>query len=69
VHQRVKALMKDEGMSHEQASARIAGDLPLGRIGNPDEFGELVAFVASRKAGFMTGAVITIDGGGSRSLF
>jgi 3-oxoacyl-[acyl-carrier protein] reductase len=69
VHQRVNALMNDEGMSHEQASARIAGDLPLGRIGNADEFGELVAFVASRKAGFMTGAVITIDGGGSRSLF
>jgi 3-oxoacyl-[acyl-carrier protein] reductase len=69
VHARVRALMKAEGLSHSEAGARISGDLPAGRIGTAEEFGELVAFVASRKAGFMIGSAISIDGGGSRALF
>ena len=48
----------------EDAEAEISGGLPVGRIGSPDELAELVAFVASRKAGFMTGSTISIDGGG-----
>jgi 3-oxoacyl-[acyl-carrier protein] reductase len=43
--------------------------VPLGRIGTAEEFAELVAFVASRKAGFMTGSILAIDGGGSRAVF
>jgi 3-oxoacyl-[acyl-carrier protein] reductase len=69
VYARVRALMKAEGLSHSEAAARISGDLPAGRIGTAEEFGELVAFVASRKAGFMIGSAISIDGGGSRALF
>ena len=69
VHQSVRALMKDEGLSQREAANRVSGGLPIGRLGTAEEFGELIAFVASRKAGFMTGAAIGIDGGGSRSLF
>jgi 3-oxoacyl-[acyl-carrier protein] reductase len=69
VHTRVRALMEAEGLSHAEAAARISGGLPVGRIGTAEEFGALVAFVASRKAGFMTGSTIAIDGGGSRALF
>jgi NAD(P)-dependent dehydrogenase (short-subunit alcohol dehydrogenase family) len=36
---------------------------PLRRIGEPDEIGGIVAFLASRSASFMTGAVIVADGG------
>jgi 3-oxoacyl-[acyl-carrier protein] reductase len=69
VHERVEALMKAEGLSHDEAARRIAGDIPAGRIGNAEEFAELVAFVASRKAGFLMGSAISIDGGGSHGLF
>lgn len=69
VHDRVRALVETEGLSHDEAAAHISGDLPAGRIGTAEEFGELVAFVASRKAGFMIGSTLTIDGGGSRGLF
>jgi len=69
VHARVEALKREKGLSQQDAEAEIAGGLPVGRIGSPDELAELVAFVASRKAGFMTGTTIFIDGGGSRALF
>ena len=36
---------------------------PLGRVGTPDEVGEVVSFLASAAAGFVTGAEIRVDGG------
>lgn len=43
--------------------ASIAEAVPMGRIGDPAEVGEAVAFLASESAGFITGAVIPVDGG------
>ena len=37
--------------------------LPLGRYGRPEEVAELIAFVASEQASYMTGAVVVLDGG------
>jgi 3-oxoacyl-[acyl-carrier protein] reductase len=39
---------------------------PTGRIGDPAEVGDLVAFLASERAAFITGGSVTIDGGESR---
>lgn len=41
----------------------LADDTPLGRLGTPEDIADLVAFLASDKAGFITGQVITSDGG------
>ncbi len=41
----------------------IADAVPVGRIGEPSEVGELVGFLASESAAFITGAVIPVDGG------
>ena len=37
--------------------------IPVGRLGAPDDFGRLVAFLCSDHAGFITGAAIPVDGG------
>jgi 3-oxoacyl-[acyl-carrier protein] reductase len=37
--------------------------IPLGRMGEPEEVAGLVAYLASSKAGFITGSSLTIDGG------
>lgn len=41
--------------------------VPAGRLGHPDEYGDLVAFVSSERAAYLTGAVIPLDGGLVRS--
>lgn len=46
----------------------IERNLPMGRFGWPEPVGDLVAFLASERAGLITGACINIDGGQSRSL-
>jgi 3-oxoacyl-[acyl-carrier protein] reductase len=57
-----------EGITPEQAEHRIVERIPLGRMGTPEEFGEVVRFLASPGASFVTGVTIPVDGGWVRSL-
>jgi 3-oxoacyl-[acyl-carrier protein] reductase len=42
--------------------------VPAGRLGTPEEYGDLVAFLSSERAAYLTGAVIPLDGGLLRSI-
>jgi 3-oxoacyl-[acyl-carrier protein] reductase len=44
-------------------------EVPAGRLGRPEEYGDLVAFLCSERAAYLTGTVIPIDGGLLRSSF
>jgi 3-oxoacyl-[acyl-carrier protein] reductase len=55
------------GGSLEEAERVAADDVPVGRLGTPEEFGDLVAFIASDRAAYLTGTVIPLDGGMTRS--
>src|SRR2546429_4251166 len=57
------------GKTVDDAMKQALLEVPLGRYGNPEEIGYLVAFLASDKASYITGALIPIDGGMIRSAF
>ena len=52
----------------EEMERGAAKDVPAGRLGQPEEYGDLVAFLCSERAAYITGASIPIDGGLLRSV-
>jgi 3-oxoacyl-[acyl-carrier protein] reductase len=58
-----QARAKREGTSVEQVEAESLATIPVGRYGRPDEYGDVVAFLASERAAYLTGSVIRVDGG------
>jgi 3-oxoacyl-[acyl-carrier protein] reductase len=57
-----------QGASEEAVLKEMAQDVPMGRVGIPEELGALVAFLASQQAAYITGTTIQVDGGLVRSL-
>ena len=47
----------------ENVLKQIVSDIPAGRLGKPEEIGAIVGFLASDKAGFITGASFAVNGG------
>jgi 3-oxoacyl-[acyl-carrier protein] reductase len=60
--------LADGGGSLESAEAAARDEVPAGRLGQPEEYGDLVAFLCSERAAYITGTVIPIDGGLLRSV-
>jgi 3-oxoacyl-[acyl-carrier protein] reductase len=56
------------GRRTEEVLAERIGDIPMGRMGEPDELAAAVAFLASEPARYITGAVLQVDGGFTRSI-
>jgi len=54
--------------SWEEMEQKAAEGVPAGRLGRPEEYGDLVAFLCSERAAYLTGAVIPLDGGLLRSV-
>jgi 3-oxoacyl-[acyl-carrier protein] reductase len=50
------------------AATQAAASVPLGRLGDPEEFGRVAAFVLSPAASYLTGLTIPVDGGALRTL-
>ncbi|MDR6289341.1 NAD(P)-dependent dehydrogenase (short-subunit alcohol dehydrogenase family) [Inquilinus ginsengisoli] len=46
-----------------EAKASLAAKVPLGRVGDPDEIAGAIVFATSDQASFMTGQILTVDGG------
>jgi 3-oxoacyl-[acyl-carrier protein] reductase len=61
--------LADSGGSLAGAEEAAQREVPAARLGRPEEYGDLVAFLCSERAAYITGAVIPIDGGLLHSAF
>jgi len=65
--ERLRSLLRNQakntGLTEQEAAAKLASTIPLGRIGRPEELAWLVTFLASERASYITGATIQVDGG------
>jgi 3-oxoacyl-[acyl-carrier protein] reductase len=59
---------KKQGISAADAKAKSIGSIPLGRYGDPTEFGRVGAFLLSNAASYLTGATVQVDGGLVKSV-
>jgi len=59
----------NEGVTPQEIERRWAEQTPLRRVGQPEEFANLVVFLASERASYITGASIAVDGGMVKGLY
>jgi 3-oxoacyl-[acyl-carrier protein] reductase len=62
------ATARETNNSLEDAEKSLIGEIPLGRIVTPEDVADLTIFLASARAGMITGTAINVDGGNSRSI-
>jgi 3-oxoacyl-[acyl-carrier protein] reductase len=60
---------KESGIDKRDILEALGQDLPIGRIGNPEEFAPIVTFLCSEMSSYITGNSINVDGGLVKSLF
>ena len=61
-------LAATRGAPVAEVYAAWAADIPMGRVGEPEEFAAAAAFLASERASYITGTVLAVDGGHIRSV-
>ena len=61
-------MMKQDGITLDEARARIVATIPAGRMGTPEEFGAACAFLCGARAGYITGQNLQLDGGAYAGL-
>ena len=65
----VNARAAQAGASPDEIASRIATGIPLGRFGTPEEVANLIVFLGSERASYLTGTAIQVDGGVVQSVF
>ncbi len=56
------------GLSFEEYVRDVTKEVPAGRFGNPEELANVIVFLASERASYVTGATVSVDGGLVKSL-
>lgn len=68
VEELAKSKAENTGRTYKEVIAEWASEIPLKRLAQPEEIANLVVFLASEKASYITGAVFHVDGGFIKSL-
>ena len=69
VEQLALTIAEREGVDPAEVRARWEAQIPMKRLGKPEEFAALAAFLVSERASYITGSSIAVDGGWIRSVF
>lgn len=69
VEQLARSISEKQGISVNEAKKQWESQIPMKRLGRPDEFAALAAFLVSERASYITGSSIAVDGGWIRSTF
>ncbi len=59
----IDMMSQQAGVPKADYEAQMLKDVPAGRFGTPEEFADVIAFLASERARFMTGCLVPVDGG------
>ena len=65
----IERLIKDHGITREEAERRSVSAIPIGRLIEPEDIADLIVFLASGRAGAITGQTIAVEGGATRGVF
>jgi 3-oxoacyl-[acyl-carrier protein] reductase len=63
-----RANAERQGVDVAEVETRLVSSIPIGRLAEPEEFAALAAFLASERAGYITGGAFAVDGGWLRGL-
>jgi 3-oxoacyl-[acyl-carrier protein] reductase len=63
-----EARAAEQGQTVEEILATQGSEIPIGRVANPEEIGEVIAFLCSPEASYLTGEFVSVDGGYVRGL-
>ena len=69
VEELAQTIAQKEGVDPVEVRTRWEAQIPMKRLGKPEEFAALAAFLVSERASYITGSSIAVDGGWIRSLF
>ncbi len=64
-----EARAKGQGTTPEKIEAGITRGIPMGRLGKPEELANLVVFLGSEMASYITGVSVQVDGGSVQGLY
>jgi 3-oxoacyl-[acyl-carrier protein] reductase len=64
----MERLGRDLGIPAPEYEKHFVQDIPAGRVGRPEEIADIIVFLASERAAYLTGTSITADGGMTRSM-
>lgn len=65
----MESRLRSTGQARDDYERERLGSIPAGRLGSPREFADVVTFLASERASYITGSTICVDGGKRRSTF
>lgn len=65
----IKGRSEAEGKTPEALEAEMMKGFPMGRLAKPEELGDVICFVASDRASYMSGTVVTVDGNSTQGVY